>query len=137
MKSEKHLVFYDGKCGFCDFCVRFVLQRDRQNRFVFAPLEGKTAQQFLHENQSAQKVDSLIMVENFQSSTPSVLYLGKAALRIAWYLGGAWPLVGIFSFLPSFLYDWAYRLVASNRSSILSDQACMLPKQKDKKKFLP
>ena len=33
------VILYDGVCGFCDRTVRFVLQRDPDARFRFAPLQ--------------------------------------------------------------------------------------------------
>jgi predicted DCC family thiol-disulfide oxidoreductase YuxK len=133
--KARHLVFYDGECGLCDFCVRFIWKKDRNDRFAFAPLQGESAKRLL-QNFSEKNVDSLILIENFQSKRPKVLTLGKAALRIAWHLGGIWSLLGIISFLPSFLYNWLYKLVARNRKSFLAKEACTLPQERDKKKFL-
>jgi predicted DCC family thiol-disulfide oxidoreductase YuxK len=134
----KHLVFYDGACGFCDRVVQFLLCADTKKRFAFAPLQGKTALKYLESLPESMKgVDSLILIENYLSIQPKTFVLGKAAFRICWLLGGAWVLLGWTSFLPSFLYDWGYRLVARNRHRIFKNNVCQLPQPQNKERFLP
>ncbi len=131
-----HLVFYDGQCGLCDQVVQLLLKTDKQNLFLFAPLQGKTAARLLHDLPAEMKgVDSLILVENYQLPTQRFYVLGKGALRIAWLLGGCWRLLGWLSFFPGGLYNWAYRLVARNRQRFFP-QACVIPDPKQKGRFL-
>ncbi|HEY3227320.1 MAG TPA: DCC1-like thiol-disulfide oxidoreductase family protein, partial [Planctomycetota bacterium] len=47
MPERKHLILYDGVCALCNALVRFVLPRDRKDRFRFAPLQGETARGLL------------------------------------------------------------------------------------------
>ena len=137
-KAEaKHLVFYDGKCGFCDRVVVFLLKQNQKKQFLFAPLQGETAQRELKEMPDPVKqADSLILIENYQTPEQKISIFGKGAFRIAWLLGGKWGAVGWLSFLPSFLYDWGYRLVARNRH-LLSSNVCKLPDPSQKDRFLP
>jgi predicted DCC family thiol-disulfide oxidoreductase YuxK len=37
----RHLLLYDGECGLCNRLNRFVLRRDRRDRFRFAALQGE------------------------------------------------------------------------------------------------
>lgn len=46
---HEHLVFYDGECGLCDRVVQTLLKVDTHERFVFAPLQGKTAEKLLQD----------------------------------------------------------------------------------------
>lgn len=133
-----NLVFYDGSCGLCDHIVQFLLERDQKRLFLFAPLQGKTAAEVL-KNLPPEYLgeDSLVLVENYQESDERFYVLGKGALRILWLLGGGWMLLGWISFLPSFLYDWAYRLVARNRQRFFAKQSCILPSPKGDSRFLP
>jgi predicted DCC family thiol-disulfide oxidoreductase YuxK len=136
--SFKHLVFYDGECGFCDQVVQLLLKVDKQQIFLFAPLQGATAAELLKElPDELKQVDSLILVENYQQPNSHFYVLGKGALRIAWLLGGVWRLLGWMAFLPSWLYDWAYRLVARNRHRFFPNPVCVLPDPKQKNRFLP
>jgi predicted DCC family thiol-disulfide oxidoreductase YuxK len=132
---KNHIVFYDGHCGLCDRTVQFLLEMDKEKKFVFAPLQGETAKIFLLSLPEAYKsADSLILMENYNSN-PQFYVLGKGALRICWLLGGPWTLLGIFNFLPSFLYNWIYRIVARNRLKLFKS-ACILPDPSLKDRFL-
>lgn len=133
-----HLLFYDGACGLCDHAVQFVLWADKKEQFVFAPLQGSTAKSFIKKlPPECRDADSLILVENYQLPSQQFAILGKGALRICWLLGLPWSLIGWISYLPSFLYNWIYRLVARNRKSLFSEEKCFVPTPKNKKRFLP
>lgn len=133
-----HLVFYDGNCGLCDQVVQTLLKVDKQEIFVFAPLQGLTADQFIsHLDPEQKNVDSIILVENFRSQQPQVFVMSKAVFRICWLLGGPWILLGWLSFLPAFFFDWAYRLVARYRYHLFPQISCMIPQSDQKERFLP
>lgn len=136
--AKQHLVFYDGSCGLCDHLVQFLLKNDTKGMFLFAPLQGSTAKALFKKNPEVyENLDTLVLVEDYQTDKQKMLFFGKAALRIAWLLGGVWTLVGWISFLPSPLYDWAYRLVARNRKRFFSGEVCALPQRDSKERFLP
>lgn len=132
-QSVKHLLFYDGRCGLCDHAVQFVLHRDKQGIFLFAPLQGETAKKVIDVPMTE---DSLLLIENYGLPSEKRYILGKGAFRILWNLGGIWTLPGLLSFLPSSLYDFAYRLVAKNRHKIFGQEVCLLPDPKYKDRFL-
>jgi predicted DCC family thiol-disulfide oxidoreductase YuxK len=132
--KPKHLLFYDGSCGLCDHAVQFVLKRDPQGLFVFAPLQGSTAKSFFP---TPPEEDSLILIEDYASTFPQKFLFGQGAFRVLWLMGGFWALPGLFNFLPPFLYDWGYRLVAENRHKIFSQTDCKLPTSEERQRFLP
>lgn len=135
---QNHLVFYDGKCGLCDRIVQFLLKEDKQKNFVFAPLQGETASQYLRSlPPEIRFTDSLILIENYRSAYPRVHILAKGALRIAWLLRWPWLLVGWLSFFPGWMFDWIYRLIARYRLYFFSQTQCMVPPPDQKDRFLP
>lgn len=137
-KPLSHLVFYDGNCGLCDRIVQFLLRVDRHQVFVFAPLQGETAGNYLKNLPAEIRfTDSLILIENYRSSYPRVFLLAKGALRIAWLLGWPWLLMGWLSFLPGWMFNWIYRIVASNRLRFFPNTQCMVPSPSQKDRFLP
>lgn len=138
MLQYTNLVFYDGQCGLCDHFVRFLLKIDKKKQFAFAPLQGETADRLLKDLPAELKnVDSVILVENYESARPTLYFLSKAVFRIFWLLKGPWILLGWLCFLPSFLFDWAYSFVAKNRKKIFSETECMIPRKEDRDRFLP
>ena len=138
MTQGQDLLFYDGECGLCDRIVQSVLLHDKHKRYMFAPLQGVTAADMLKKLPKEYRgLDSLVLIENYKSPQRQYYVMGKGALRIAWNLGGFWRLIGWMSFLPPFLYDWAYRLVARNRERIFGKLFCVLPDYSEGGRFLP
>ncbi len=138
MDNLRHLVFYDGNCGLCDRIVQILLQEDHHKLFVFAPLQGETASQYLKNlPPEVRFTDSLILIEDYRSSYPRVHILAKGALRIAWLLRWPWLLIGWLSFFPGWMFDWIYRIIASNRNRFFPQTQCMVPPSDQKDRFLP
>ncbi len=127
------LVLYDGSCGLCQVSVHYLLQIDLKERFVFAPLQGITAKHYLTQQQS---IDSLVLIEAYQT-LPRTYILAQSVLKIAWLLGGRWCLIGILSFLPGWMFNWAYRLLARHRHLFVTPSTCQWRAINYKERFLP
>lgn len=135
--NGRHLLFYDGQCGLCDQCVQLLLKVDYQKRFVFAPLQGETAAQKLAGlPPHLRGVDSLVLIENYQTDSERTYVMSRGVWRICWLLGGLWTVLGWLSFLPGWLLDWAYRFVARNRHRIFPQTSCVVPDPKQRERFL-
>ena len=46
--TDHPILFFDGVCGLCNCFVDFLLIRDSQRLFRFAPLQGETAGRLIH-----------------------------------------------------------------------------------------
>ena len=126
-------ILFDGVCNFCDRSVNFIIKRDRNNRLLFAPLQShagrELAEQYGFQN---DYLGSMVFVENGKAYTRST-----AALRIAAYLGGAWPLLKILLLVPRFIRDAAYNLIARNRYKWFGKkETCMVPGPAIRAKFI-
>ena len=131
----KHVIFYDGECPLCNRAVRFILSADRKHRFYFAPLQGKTAEKKLsHFFLKNPELDTLVLLQDFETRDEKLLIEGKGALRILWLLGGKYAWAGWLSFLPSLLFDSFYRLIARNRFKLFSGH---IPITQPSNRFLP
>jgi predicted DCC family thiol-disulfide oxidoreductase YuxK len=138
MGHGEHLVFYDGECGLCDHFVQTLLRLDHNRQFVFAPLQGDTARVKLKDlPEKWRGVDSLVFIENYKEPQARLYVMSRAVWRICWLLGGAWTLIGWLGFLPGWLFDWGYRLVARNRHRWFSQRECVLPDPAQRERFLP
>jgi predicted DCC family thiol-disulfide oxidoreductase YuxK len=132
---DEHLVFFDHECPFCNRAVAHIIELDRQRRFVFAPLKGETAEQILSGPIAWYKqANSLVLLENYQSTERRIWIRSKAALRVYWLIGDGWKLVGILSFFPGFVGDFFYRWFAEHRHRFKL-KATKEPGPKDR--FLP
>ena len=130
---NKYIVFYDGDCGFCNFWVQWILDRDKKDQFLFAALQSNFGQKFLKERQLPhQDFDSIYLWK------PNSFYLKKsdAAIKIARTLGGIYHTAILGKLLPFFIRDFLYDQVAKRRKNIMS-QHCRIPSEKDRKKLIP
>lgn len=129
----KSLILFDGVCNLCNGSVRFVLKRDRHDRFRFAPLQSEVAHAYLPGPTSADPaLSSMILVEDGQ-----VYMRSDAALRIARRLTGGWPLLYGLMVLPRFLRDGLYNFIARHRYAWFGKRStCMVPNEDVAHRFL-
>lgn len=130
--ENKHIVFFDGDCGVCNFWVQWILERDKKDKFMFASLQSDFGQQFLSERGlKTTEFNTMYLWK------PGRFYLIKsqAVLAIANLLGGIYKLSAIGKILPAFLSDKVYDIISRNRMK-LAQQKCYVPDQHQKKKFI-
>jgi predicted DCC family thiol-disulfide oxidoreductase YuxK len=134
----RRIVLYDGLCGMCDAVVQFLLRHDHKDAFRFAPQQGEAARQVLarHALDSAT-LETICVIENYNSPQEGVYTRSDAALRIAGGLGGIWTLTLAARLLPRSFRDACYDFVARNRYRIFGRRTeCRLPAEEDKHRFL-
>jgi predicted DCC family thiol-disulfide oxidoreductase YuxK len=127
------VVLFDGVCKFCNDSVNFLIDRDSKERLRFAALQSATGQALLHKfGLSPSRIDTLVLVEGERCSVRST-----AALRVTAYLDGWWWLCGMALFVPAFLRDHAYNVLASNRHRWFGTlQSCRVPTPELRRRFL-
>jgi predicted DCC family thiol-disulfide oxidoreductase YuxK len=104
-KREAPLLFYDGDCGVCHLCVRFVLWADPGGEVRFAPLGGGTFQRRIPAALRETLPDSLVLV----TTDGRVLTRSAAVLSLLGGMSGIWRLVGrMGALLPRSLADALY-----------------------------
>lgn len=127
---RKHLIFYDGECPLCNRAIRVILNYDRKQQFFFASLQGKTAREILKGNPLLQPpYDTLVLLQDWQSDKERLLTHARASLRIAWMLGGRFTLLGWLSFLPSYLFDLCYKMIAKRRYHLFTKTVKISPEE--------
>jgi predicted DCC family thiol-disulfide oxidoreductase YuxK len=133
MAMDHPLVLYDGSCNFCDSTVNFIISRDPEGRFHFAPLQGQIARGILRRNHlPEEQLDTIILVEGGQLYARST-----AVLRTMRQLRGLWPLLSIFLLVPAFIRDLVYGIIARNRYRWFGRQdVCRIPDAQVRARFL-
>lgn len=137
--DDRPVILYDGVCGLCDRYVQFVLARDRQRRFRFAPLQGPFAAEALsrHGLRGPDAPDSMVLVEGPLGARERVRLRSDAVLAIAAGLGGAWRLTGVLRLIPRFARDAVYAVVARVRYRLFGRlDRCALPPAGSRDRFL-
>ena len=64
--SYKNIIFYDDNCVLCNYSIQFLIKKDLQNQFVFAPLQGKLAKKSI-DLIYIKKLDSFVVLSNCNS----------------------------------------------------------------------
>ncbi|MBS4042331.1 MAG: thiol-disulfide oxidoreductase DCC family protein [Chitinophagaceae bacterium] len=134
MKSEKKIiVLFDGVCNLCNGFVNFIIKRDKQARIKFAPLQANIAKDILTERQfNHQELNSVVVLIDDKIYTKS-----SAALMILKELGGVWAIFYVLIYLPKFIRDFVYSLIAKNRYRIFGKkETCMIPTPEIASRFL-
>jgi predicted DCC family thiol-disulfide oxidoreductase YuxK len=146
--ESKRLLLFDGVCNFCNEAVLFVVDRDPNERFVFAALQSDVGLQTLRDHSLVESrgsalasvalegepdLDSIVLIEGDRAYTRST-----AALHVAKGLKWPWPvLYYAFIWLPVSLRDAGYRYFASHRYAWFgkSDQ-CRIPTPELRRRIL-
>lgn len=131
-QPTRPVIFFDGVCGLCDRFVNFIMARDHNRRFLFAPLQGTTAGKLLNLPDDAT-FDSVVLWNDgkmFQKS--------PAVVRIFWKLGGIWRVLGALLWvIPRPLRNVGYSLVARWRYRLFGkNEVCRMPKPDERERFL-
>ena len=65
MKSinEKPIIFYDEVCALCNYSLKFLINNDKKNFFLFSPLQGQIAKQMLDEDYQ-KNLNTFVIVNN-------------------------------------------------------------------------
>jgi predicted DCC family thiol-disulfide oxidoreductase YuxK len=107
------LVLYDGVCALCNGLVKFVVKRDRRDRFRFAPLQEELARGIVtRHGGDPDQLDTMYVVLTTASRGEGAEAWAVALATIR-NVGGAWSLMGVFAIPPSFVLDFFYGLVAA------------------------
>jgi predicted DCC family thiol-disulfide oxidoreductase YuxK len=139
-KSPLPVLLFDGTCGLCNRCVRWLLRMDRHARMHFAPLQSEPAQAYLRsQGLPTDDFDSLIFVPDWSNPQHGDYRLRTsgvvAALRVC---GGMAKVLGnMLGIIPTSWRDAGYKVIARWRYQIWGEwQACPLPKPEWTKRFL-
>jgi predicted DCC family thiol-disulfide oxidoreductase YuxK len=131
---DHSIVLFDGTCNLCNRSVRFIIQRDPEGHFRFAPRQSAIGQKILQEHSIApQGLNSILLVE-----ADRIYDRSTAALRIARRLNRMWPLLYGLILIPRPLRDLVYRWIAANRYRMSGQtERCMLSTPAIHARFLP
>ena len=131
---QNHLIIlFDGVCNFCNFWVNFIIDRDKDDIFRFAALQSEAGQKLLNKfNLKTDDFDTFILIKGETYFTKST-----AALKIAWRLNYPLKVLYYFIFIPKFLRDFIYSLIAINRYKFFGKRdMCRIPSEEERNKFL-
>lgn len=127
------IILFDGECNFCNYWVNFVIKYDNKNKFLFASLNSEFGKAKLkHFNISNFASDTFILIDNSKYYMKS-----DAAFLVIRELNHWSRTLVLLKFIPKFIRDFIYDLIARNRKSLFKmKNYCIVPDSKLKEKFL-
>ena len=133
--KDKQLILFDGICNLCNSSVLYVIKRDKNDKFLFAPLQSDIGSEVIREfNIDTSKTDSILL---YKPETNTLKDKSSAAIHIAKHLGFPSNLLAVFFIIPTFIRNWVYDYVAKNRYKWYGKKdACMIPTPELKAKFI-
>ncbi|WP_255194197.1 thiol-disulfide oxidoreductase DCC family protein [Natronobeatus ordinarius] len=132
--SANHpVLLFDGVCNLCMGSVQFVIRRDPEGVFRFAPLQSPVAEELLEDTDvDPEALDSVVLVDDGDAYEKS-----DAVLRAAGHLGGIYRLLVPFRYVPRLIRDAVYDVVAARRYDWFGKQEqCMMPTPDISARFL-
>ena len=126
------IILFDGQCIFCDHSVQFILKRDVDEVFQFASLQSDIGQQLLKQYNVDSSMDSIVVIYMNKLYTQS-----DAAIVIAQQFKGLWKLLTVVKFIPKWLRDKMYVVIAKNRYRLFGEMdTCRIPTEEERRRFL-
>ncbi len=127
------LILFDGTCNFCNSTINFVIRKENTNVIKFTTLQSDKGQAVLKQfGWPTDDFKSFLFIENDHLYSHST-----GALRVCKYLKKPWKWASIFLYLPKWLRDPFYNVVAKNRYKWFGTRdTCMIPTPEIRAKFL-
>ncbi|WP_033958284.1 thiol-disulfide oxidoreductase DCC family protein [Psychroserpens jangbogonensis] len=134
LPKHKQLILFDGVCNLCNSSVLYVIKHDKDDLFMFAPLQSNAGKQIIEKfNLDTSITDSILLY----SEEKGLSVKSSAALHIAKHLAFPRNLMSIFFIVPTFIRNWVYDFVARNRYKWYGKKnACMIPTPELTSKFI-
>ena len=127
--DSRHLILFDGDCGFCGRAIALVSRHDVKRRFRCVPLGSDESKNLLAQcGIRAERWDSLLVFPSPGGKRSRPLSKGTAMIFISSRLRWPWSALAIARGLPTRLLDWGYDHVARSRFMLSgASKACALP----------
>ena len=131
--DNKIIVLFDGVCNMCIWSVRFIINRDINDKFRLASIQSEVGKKIISDNKiDIIKNDSIIVIDN-----DVIRYRSSAVLFILFHLRTLLKIFLILYIIPAPLRDLKYRIIAKIRYFFFGKRKkCILPKEINTSKFL-
>ena len=132
-QQQQSVLLYDGLCCLCNRSVLFLMRIDHRSVLHFVALQSNTAKSLLGQVDPSRPLpDGVVLIHNGKIYTES-----EASLKSLHLIGGIWKLFALLRFVPYFIRNPIYRIVARNRYTWFGKyDSCPIPKPEWKHRFL-
>ena len=133
VEPPDNVVVFDGVCNLCNRYVRFVIERDPDALFRFAPMQSPAGALLLRRHGIVpEDLDTFVLIRSGR-----VYARSDAAIEIARRLRGPWRLLSLVRVVPRPLRNWLYDIIARNRYRWFGKlSACAVPRAEHRGRFV-
>ena len=132
LSHDHPILFYDGVCHLCDGFVNRLIPRDKNERFLFCPLQSDTGEVVMKFLGLGKHINTVLMINQGKW-----YYKSDVSIEILSILGGRWRLLLFIRYIPESIRNRVYDWVARNRYLWFGrSEQCIVPDASIKKRFL-
>ncbi len=127
------IILFDGVCNFCNSTINFILKKDSEDLFRFAPQQSEKGREILMQQGRADSdLNALIFIDEDE-----LLEGMDAVIGISKYLKGYSALSWLLRSLPRKVTHAAYAFIAKNRYRWFGKrEVCRMPEPGEQHRFL-
>ena len=132
------LLLYDGVCALCNGVVKFLMKRDRRDRFRYAPLQSGLGREVLARFGILEFPDGVVLVVNALTADERLYQRSDAVVASLGRLDGFWRGLGrALGLIPRWLREWGYGVVARYRYRVFGRyDSCPVPSMEERGRLL-
>ena len=127
------IILFDAVCVICNGWAKFLIKYDKKIQFKLVSAQSELGTALLkHYQMSTEHYTTRVVIKDGKLYTEST-----ALLKVMQHLGFPFSLMNAGYFIPRFIRDFLYRLVALNRYKLFGKtDSCLIPSLENKRHFL-
>ena len=127
------IILFDAVCVICNGWAKFLIKYDKKIQFKLVSAQSELGTALLkHYQMSTEHYTTMVVIKDGKLYTEST-----ALLKVMQHLGFPFSLMNAGYFIPRFIRDFLYRLVALNRYKLFGKtDSCLIPSHENKRHFL-
>ena len=127
------IILFDTVCVICNGWAKFLIKYDKKIQFKLVSAQSELGTALLkHYQMSTEHYTTMVVIKDGKLYTEST-----ALLKVMQHLGFPFSLMNAGYFIPRFIRDFLYRLVALNRYKLFGKtDSCLIPSHENKCHFL-
>lgn len=132
LEPGRALILFDGVCNMCNASVRFVVARDSDDRFRFAPLQSDVGKEVMEAYGLRDDLSTFFLID-----AGRVFEKSDAWMRIIRMLGWPWRILSWLAVIPRPVRDAVYDFIGRRRYEWFGKRdQCPAPDPRWRGKFL-
>lgn len=127
------IILFDAVCVICNGWAKFLIKYDKKIQFKLVSAQSELGTALLkHYQMSTEHYTTMVVIKDGKLYTEST-----ALLKVMQHLGFPFSLMNAGYFIPRFIRDFLYRLVALNRYKLFGKtDSCLISSHENKRHFL-